>query len=184
MKKLLVLALVLSMATLANAALQISVNGDTQVTEITLMPSDVVTLDIATDAIMGFGIGDWYGAALVVAPLATIDASQAVSMYAATEPGIAIFQSAAVDLGYPVPEGLAGPGFTFTFTGANINPGTIIDLMTLHCNGPGDVVIQLLGSQDYIENTVLATLIVHQLIPEPITMGLLGLGGLFLRRRK
>jgi len=61
MKKLLVLALVLGMTTMASAALQISMNGSTSVTELTVMPSDYITLDISTDVTIGYGLGDWNG---------------------------------------------------------------------------------------------------------------------------
>jgi hypothetical protein len=187
MKKLLVVLLVLSMATMANAALQITVgaNNATDVTEMTLNPSDNVTLGIYTSDIMGFGKGDWNGSALVVSgPAGLLSAANAVSLYP-NEPGIAIFQSASVDLGFPTT--LQGPGFTFTFTGADINPGQIINSIAFHCEGAGDVTIQLLGSQQFLadgsDTVVLDTLVIHQ-VPEPITLGLLGLGGLFLRRRK
>jgi len=48
-----------------------------------------------------------------------------------------------------------------------------------HCDGPGIVVITLLDT----DGVVLDTITVSQ-IPEPMTVALLGLGGLFLRRRK
>jgi len=185
MKKLLVLALVLSMATMASAALQITVGG-AAVNEITVLPSDNLVLGIASDALIGFGKGDWNGSALVAnVPGATLDASMAVSLQP-NEPGIAIFQNAAVDLGFVVPTypGSDGPGFTFTFTGADVAAGMLIDQIAFHCNGPGTVTLQLWGSQDYATFEVLDTVVITQLIPEPMTMGLLGLGGLFLRRRK
>jgi len=48
-----------------------------------------------------------------------------------------------------------------------------------HCDGPGMVVISLLDTG----GNVMDTITVSQ-IPEPMTVALLGLGGLFLRRRK
>ncbi len=48
-----------------------------------------------------------------------------------------------------------------------------------HCDGPGVVIITLLDTG----GNVLDTITVSQ-IPEPMTVALLGLGGLFLRRRK
>ena len=45
--------------------------------------------------------------------------------------------------------------------------------------GPTDVVVNLYNSTFAVVDTIT----IHQ-IPEPITFGLLGLGGLFLRRRK
>jgi len=49
-----------------------------------------------------------------------------------------------------------------------------------HCDGPGIVTIALIDTSSL---AVLDTITVTQ-IPEPMTVALLGLGGLFLRRRK
>ena len=46
MKKLLVVLSILALATMANAALQISLNGSTEIDEITIAPSDTVVVDI------------------------------------------------------------------------------------------------------------------------------------------
>jgi hypothetical protein len=76
---------------------------------------------------------------------------------------------------------------TLAVTGSNILAGQkLFDLFTFHCEGPGDVVIQLLGTSTYEtwDGGVLSSVTIHQVIQEPMTMGLLGLGGLFLRRRK
>ncbi len=72
----------------------------------------------------------------------------------------------------------------------------------LHCDGTGDVVVDLTlavaGGTQYANvggpapepvwrNAVeadLGDLTIYQVIPEPMTVALLGLGGLFLRRRK
>ena len=86
--------------------------------------------------------------------------------------------------------------------------GTTTDLvwdLLLHCDGFGDVIVDLtlagstrvgdytnpsssifypVGSEYFATEADLGDLTVYQVIPEPITMALLGLGGLFLRRRK
>jgi hypothetical protein len=184
MKKLLVLALVLSMATMASAALQITAGGDRNATEITLLPSDIIELGIWTDAQISAGIGESGGWGLVISNVATI--SGGVSLFP-TEPGISIFDDIVGNLGLPVPEGTNGVGGMILITGVIANiPGQadIYNGITIHCNGPGDAVISLvLANDDYSAFTVVDSIIVHQ-IPEPFTMGLLGLGGLFLRRRK
>ena len=46
MKKLLVLMLVLAMASLANAQLVFTLNGEPQPDEITILPSDIIELDL------------------------------------------------------------------------------------------------------------------------------------------
>jgi hypothetical protein len=59
----------------------------------------------------------------------------------------------------------------------------ILGSIAFHCEGAGDVTLKLYTVNDaYTELTLVDSVIVHQ-IPEPITMTLLGLGGLFLRRR-
>jgi hypothetical protein len=178
MKKLLVLALVLSMASMASAALVIGTSTSGPLAE-----GETAALTISTDAPMGFGLGDWNGAAIVV-DLSKAMITGGVSLYP-TEPGIAVFADAAVDLGFVVPTFPVenGVGFTFTFTGANIAASTIIDSLVYTAGSyVGDVTITLYGSQDYLDYTNLGSIVINQ-IPEPITMTLLGLGGLFLRRR-
>ena len=73
--------------------------------------------------------------------------------------------------------------------------------LLLHCDGPGEVIIDLTftdgryadastpGGNYYgdllpLSEALLGDLVIYQAIPEPMTIGLLGLGGLFLRRRK
>jgi len=58
--------------------------------------------------------------------------------------------------------------------------GILVDNILFHCEGMEDVTITLMDGSTF---QVLDTQVIHQ-IPEPMTVALLGLGGLFLRRRK
>jgi hypothetical protein len=186
MKKFLVLMMVLGMATMANASLQISVGGDTDpvLSEYTLTgPSDELILDIwATNTVVYGGGDDWAGFELICNPMQAV-ISGGVSLWPG-EPGVTIgngINYAGLPAFVPLEDGVSG---TIVIMGAGVGPGKVFDGILLHCEGGmGDVVITLWGSTDYITGTLLDTVIIHQ-IPEPMTMALLGLGGLFLRRRK
>jgi hypothetical protein len=189
MKKLVVLALVLCMATMASAALKISVNGVVDGTVI-LAPSQTATLAISTNSIVGFANGDWNGWALVAqTSLADITGGAVATAYAAggtlEEPGLSI-QGTVAGAGMTDSlgtltgqEGIAG---TLNVTGSNINPSILFDSFIIHCDGVGPTVVSLFGTNDYDTFQFLGSVTITQ-TPEPITMTLLGLGGLFLRRR-
>jgi len=182
MKKLLVLALVLSMATMANAGLQISVGGVQDVTEaeVTLVPSGELVLDIWTDAQIETGIGEGYFAML---------ASMQGGTIAGGIPAVwsILLYDDALGNGIMVPEGHNGVFGVVATPPATVFPAgmTLIDGIMFHCEGPGDVIVTLFALDGDTGELlgILDTVVVHQ-IPEPITMTLLGLGGLFLRRRK
>ena len=170
MKKLLVLMLVLGMASMVNAALlQLSIDGEIDgtenVTEITIAPSDTILVDVqSTDGLpdnywLGItslgGSGEWLGSNLYAPP--------APSTHVVTDGGYGAdwFK---VAMSSPVTDSEIGTWFDAIF----------------HCTGEGDVSIDL---YDASGNTVIDTILVHQ-TPEPMTIALLGLGGLLLRRRK
>ena len=169
MKKLLVLMLVLGLASQASAVLQLSLNGvidgEYNVTEVSIYPSDEILIDVqstdgATDKFwLGLepdtGDGEWLGSNLYIPP--------APSTMVVTDGGYG-------------PDWFYGNQPT---PSVDSLPGTWFDA-TFHCLGEGDVYINLYDATGMI---VIDTILVHQ-IPEPITIALLGLGGLFLRRRK
>jgi hypothetical protein len=184
MKKLLVLMMVLGIAGAANAALLISVDGvvDPPDSEIELVKSDWVTIDIWGDG--QTAPGDFFmGLSIESDGPASMDVSNAVILYTGNQTGIVE--------GYDAYAPYIGPGVQLPFYQITmydlVTPGdpqaplegTLIDGIRLHCDGPGEVTIVLTD----IDGVVLDTQVIHQ-IPEPMTLGLLGLGGLFLRRRK
>ena len=179
MKKLIVLALVLSMATMANAGLKISVDGqiDPPDTQIVLAYSDTVVIDVWSD---GQELAD-APAFLYISGPGSLDISHAINFV--NPPGY----SASIDLwtDFPMPGDQVWMDLAIPAIGAVIPLGKAIDGIILHCEGVGEVTLSL-----YMDRTpnvggifeLMDTQVIHQ-IPEPMTMALLGLGGLFLRRR-
>ena len=187
MKKLLVLMLVLGMATLASAGLQISVGGllDVAESEITIAPSDVLVLDVHTNTTLPYT-----GTYLMMAVEA---AEGTLSGGAPTQGGTSLplnyyaltfaYYAGATDYYNTNPVLSAVAGVVSDTSATTTFDGKIYDLIDFHCEAIGDATISLYSSPGGAVWTLEDTLIVHQ-IPEPITMVLLGLGGLFLRRRK
>lgn len=177
MKKLLILMLVLGIASSANAALTlVSSAGDT------LDPAAINTtvIGIHNDtAAPGQGLttylaipssdpAGWTGAYTINTPPSLGQGPD--HGYDGVVPGAAT--------GLPFDADLWASDFAV----ASADPygiGVLGDY-EFQCTGLGDVVVYLYA-QDL--STVLDTITIHQ-IPEPATMLLLGLGGLFLRRRK
>ena len=177
MKKVLVLLLIFALASVASAALQISVNGDKDPTESEwgILPSQELVLDIWTDSDITPGVGEgWW--ALVANP---VDATISGGAAQLAEPGLGI---------YPGPVPAANPnGGVYGLIALSTLPTiaadtTIYDGIIFHCNSDQDVVVTLLFGAGIGAWTPVDTAIIHQ--PEPMTIALLGLGGLFLRRRK
>ena len=177
--------LVLGMASLAGATLQISVNGDQDPvdSQITLdAPSGTAILDVwtATD----IGMFELCTYALIIAEGdGSIDAANADVLYG---------NILAAEI--PTDFFLIGPGLAATYLGGYAgNPvagATLLDGILFHCEGVGDVTIELwslketaVASGIYEADALMDSVLIHQ-IPEPMTLALLGLGGLFLRRRK
>jgi hypothetical protein len=189
MKKLLIFVLVLGMASMASAVLQISVHnvppgGETwdpmnpADSEITIGPSQWLMIDIWTTTPIYLGHGEGYFLLGIATTKGTLTGG--VSKYP-TDNEVVYYSGMGTDY---LPAGEAGDlvGIA-TFRGAG-NPitGIIVDEILFHCEKAGDGAINLY-STDWVTPTLIDSVIIHQ-IPEPATICLLGLGGLLLRRRK
>ena len=189
MRKIVVLMLILGVTSMVNAGvLQISVNGnpDPIDSEIELKPSETLVLDILTVGDIGaFEFHNW---ALVV-DTAYGSISGGV---AAVLPGSNQLGGATGDNPDVLPdEPLAGIwGIQGNTTMTPIASGTVlVDQIEFHCEAIGDAVVQLyeiVSGEPFPSQggTLVDQVIIHQ-IPEPMTIALLGFGGLLaLRRRK
>jgi len=179
MRKLLVLALVLGVVGLANAGLQISVNGQVAPDEITLVQSQTITLDItASGGQLGSGFFlDMMGPGMIAVgnALQYVHYTTVAPIVPKPAADYVIDLGNAVGADQTIMLDLLKPGET-----PNTLPnGTVVDLMTLHCEGPGKVTLTLWDTNNA---QVLDILTITQ-TPEPMTMLLLGLGGLFLRKK-
>ena len=194
MKKILVLVLVFGLASAANAALHISVNGGPAPadSEITLVPSDTIILNIhgddpadggpreaymlidgpgkisAGDLIYGGGLAAYMNGEELAPAFGVSTEQEVVAQFAEF-----LAMPTLNDVSYALLADSDIPPNDFL-------DGTLVDGIIFHCEAEGEVIVTLV---DETFGNVLDRVIIHQ-IPEPLTLSLLGLGGLFLRRRK
>jgi len=176
MKKLLVLAMVLSMASMANAALTLTVGGSVD-------EGAATSFDITNP---GGTIGDMGVYYVTVDNSSTgtgsfdIGAVTQVYMGGGTNIGI---DDSSDDLGALNAMAAIAMGITDNVNNPQLVPtGNIFTGVKLNGLTAGDVVVKVfdgalneIGSYDVT---------VTSIVPEPMTIGLLGLGALALRRRK
>lgn len=165
MKKLLVLLLIIGMASAANAAIMISVDGDTTQEEIDLLEDDTAVIGVyVTDAVS-------YVAVLIFGRISEGGFELSDPTYLCWEPPVGIPPIPPDDFELyeiaPPPNWTPVSGLWFT--------------VDLTCMSAGvDVFVYLLDAE---MGDLSDTLTIHQ-IPEPMTLALLGLGGLLLLRRR
>ena len=182
MKKLLVLMLVLGMTSLANAGLVLSVDGalDPEDTTINLTPSETIEIDIhATNMPVGIVMG-W----ITIQGPGSIDASNALGWEDSSgnnvaDPPLSTYITGLVGYGYPGVVDIIEWDISDITEPLDAPTGKVLWNMIFHCDGLGDVTLTLMDPAF----TVYDVQVIHN-IPEPMTIALLGLGGLFLRRRR
>jgi len=182
MNKLAVFLLVLGLTSIADASnvgkiMQLSVNGivaDEYFADAPLEASDTVTLDIMLAD--GFAMDAMELELEVIGP-ATISPPDPI--FIPPWPPIEIIPRD--------PQHILIVGVWFGSV-----DGKIVDFITLHCEGEGDVVAQLnsigvnhiVAPEDRLLTAAdLGSIVIHQ-VPEPMTISLLGLGSLLLLRRR
>jgi hypothetical protein len=189
MKKLLVMVLVLGMASVANADLIFTVDGEPQPAEISIRPSDEITLDLHLadgENILKYQL--MYELSNEQAEFILPD-PETSPQYGISFPWLSTFpgkvNSYDTDGVISYVE-IAADNFMMAAAG----PLDLMDGLIIHCLDTTDVVLTItvsqattINGQELTIGTVLHTLTIHQ-IPEPMTVALLGLGGLFLLRRR
>ena len=193
MKKLLVLMLVFVIASLANAipgTLQISVDGvvDPPESEIVLEESEHAVIDVHSfnnTAVLDILMFTEGNGVLSLDPGWIIDIAgiNETLLDQSANPGVIGWL---VSMGYSPTSVIAFTIATATVPIPAVPDGKIVDLIDFHCTGAdlvpyqGETRIVLF---DAASQSVVDTQVIHQ-IPEPMTIALLGLGGLLLRRRR
>jgi len=176
MKKLLALILVLGMASLAGAGLQTLVPGldvdvDTDAKTITFIAPAAAATD--GGSVIGLGLGVMVPDAGAIGFVSTAFGTGGEGM-----PG--------ADLGYPEGSWAAYSGVNLTGNGnigvlavfSYAGDPTKVDLFNEEMIGLGN------SEVSFRDGSTVSLAGMSIIIPEPATMALLGLGGLFLRRRK
>jgi hypothetical protein len=186
MKKVLIVLTVLAMTSVANATLSLSLNGRIDIADSQewLNVSEIAVIDIHSvgEAAVWSNLTVIQGvAAPDLADMTILDlgVDEDYILDMTDDPDFRAF--VIDDLGYQNVVGIVYSALIHVSpTPMAIPDGIMADGIKFHCEGEGDVIVTLLDGAD---GTVLDQMIIHQ-IPEPITLALLGVGGLFLRRRK
>jgi hypothetical protein len=180
MKKLLIFMLVLGMASLASATLQISVNDINNPDDPLSLTEGSHTLDIWTDADIKTGIGEVFYALAGLSDLGIAGGTLTNSEWW----GCFIYDDAAGS-GIAVPSGDNGVfGGMFTSSTTQTIPAGSRIFDGINLTYDGQITTLTLYEINGDTGELIRTMDTVNLVPEPATIALLGLGGLLLRRRK
>jgi hypothetical protein len=174
LKKLLVLVLVLGLVSVANAGLTFKIVDSLNATVTEMTVGSTYTAVVSGTSIATH-TGGLYGPAYAASDWALVTPSSPIDLDASGDLGTILWI-----------DGYQGYDFTSADASSSVLPDQAIGewfKVTLTPTATGDFTLGLFwyegtGGTGTAEATINATI-----IPEPITMTLLGLGGLFLRRR-
>ena len=197
MRKLLILTLVLGMASMASATMTLVVGSsgtqgvaptsyyDPVDTQLNILPSDYLWVGVYNDTDGVAGVDNQQGQYFM--GIVTPDPATWTGAWIQYEQPSGPLVPGATDNAYMGPTVVGQPTpidmWNLALTNGvplDLNLIGVLDAKELHCEELGDVHVTLFSAQ----MQPIDTITIHQNIPEPITMALLGLGGLFLRRRK
>ena len=180
MRKVLVLLLVLGLAPLASAGmLSLQIGGVGVGATLEMGINDVLTLQVYSDG--SYGSTKQYSGVLAIAPDTVHAGSRATVAWEGTTSITGVPQTAAdAVIGWTAEPYV----YNFKTNGAPsttpVEAGIGFTFVLEAIGGIGDTAkINLLSDQEGLSDSVVITM-----VPEPMTMALLGFGGLFLRRRK
>lgn len=191
MKKLLIALFALEMTTVANATIiKISINGviDPPDTQICSMPSEMEVIGIyvtnntmwPSSGIGGFVVIQGWGSIVIPEPPELYLWEQS-TINKVNWPEPYHTHKAYLEPIYPNITDILEFEIKDTSQPITLPLGRVIDGIKFHCEAIGDVMLILMD----VDLNVLDTQVIHQIgIPEPMTFAFLGLGGLFLCRRK
>jgi len=177
MKKLVALILVLGLATVANAMLTLDVSTTEDLEE-----SDTLSISISGDGATSPGM---FYMGISVGGLGSLDIDSYVMHYAGNDAFVAWTDDSDIAELLSV----ANPFLSVSLNdipssgdplALGPTPDPLLSGIIFHCDGaPDTLTISLFDGEGGLLDSVTITQ-----IPEPITLALLGLGGLFIRRKK